>query len=421
MVPDHLAFLDQLSGRLEAAAAARRLAALLLVRLPCIPHVDGLLGHRAGDDIARQAARAIEGMLRPGDGVWRLDRATLACVLTALAQPAQAWSAAHRMVQLLAGPMTVAGHRVHAMPSVGFALFPTHAAGADALLQCATLAAEAAPHARDHVAIHDPARHAAREEELALQSSLLQAIADQRLELRFQPQLRLADGLIVACEALSRWQDERLGSVPPARFVPALETAGWMPRLTHWLLHASLRQLAALDAPLTLAVNLSAQDMAAADLPLLVQQALATWNVPPARLVLEITETAMMQDDATLEANLHALQELGVGLSLDDFGTGHSSLARLKRLPIRELKIDTAFVRDVLASARDRHIVRSVIELGHGLGLTVVAEGVEDAATLEGLAQAGCDLAQGYHIAPPLAAPELGALVAARRPGGGAP
>lgn len=417
VTPDPIAILDALARRIDEAAAAHQVLAVLVVNLPCVHRADALLGHRHGEAIAEEAAATVTRLLRPNDAVHRLDRATLACVLASLGHPAQAWAAAHRVLQTLNHPVQAEGRLIHATPSVGCALFPVHGQDAETLLRHATLAAEAALRTRDRVAVFDAAHHGARSHELELQASLEQALQEQALSLRFQPQLRLADGAVTACEVLTRWEDALLGEIAPLRFIPALETAGWMPRLTHWLLHAALRQLASLPSNLSLAVNLSAQDLSEPDLPALVEQALSTWSVLARRLVLEITETAMMGDDAAVEANLHALKSMGLRLSLDDFGTGHSSLTRLKQLPLAELKIDVSFVRGVLTAERDQHIVRAVIDLGHSLGLTVVAEGVEDAATLDWLARAGCDLAQGFHIAPPVTIAEFARFLQGRDTG----
>lgn len=416
MLPDHIGFLDSLAQHMDEARSRQSLLALLLVESPCIGRIDGLMGYRQGDDIAAASARTLAGMLRPADRVYRVNRSTLACVLTSLGNAGQAWGAAYQIVRKLGHQVTVGEHSIQAMPSVGLALFPTHAEDADALLQRATLAVQAAPHARDHIAAYDPERHAASQYELDLQSSLKHAIDEQELSLRFQPQMKLKTGEIVACEALSRWDDAGLGSVPPSVFIGAAETAGWMPRITHWLLHACMRQRQGFGRDLSIAINLSAHDLLESDLPQLVAQALTTWGMPSTRLILEITETAMMEDDASLEGSLGALRQLGVRLSMDDFGTGYSSLARLKRLPLDEIKIDVSFVRDMTHNLQDERIVRSIIELAHNLGVVVVAEGVENRATLDRLAQMGCDIAQGYLISPPLPGTEFADFLRQHQP-----
>jgi len=408
MLPDHLRFLAMLGRHINAARTGGGILGLALIHIPCVTRVDGLMGYRQGDDIARRAAEQLTQALKSGDQVFRVDRATLACVLTGLAGEGQAWAGAYRILRTLGRQIAVGEHFVQAMPSLGLALYPADAADADTLLQHATLALQDAPRARDHIAVYDPARGAARQHELDLQSKLKQAVENNELALHFQPKLDIRSGAIVSSEVLSRWDHPTLGSITPAVFIRAAETAGWMPRLTHWLLHTSLRQLQLMDSKLSVAVNLSAQDLAEEDLSELAAQALATWNVAADRLILEITETTVMENDASLERNLRQLRELGVRLSIDDFGTGYSSLARLKILPVDEIKVDVSFVRDMTRNMQDERIVRSVIDLAHNLGITVVAEGVEDRQTLEQLADMGCDIAQGFHISPPLSAAEFG-------------
>jgi predicted signal transduction protein with EAL and GGDEF domain len=407
MLPDHLHFLSMLGQHMDTARAAGHVLGLALVHIPCVSRVDALMGYRQGDDIAQTAAGHLAQALKPGDSIYRVDRSILACVLTGLANEGQAWAGAYKMLRTLGRQVEVGEHFIQAVPSVGLALYPSHASDPDALLQRASLALQAAPHSREHVAVYDLARDAASQYELNLQSQLKHAVDENALVLHFQPQLDVRSGAIVSTEVLSRWNHPALGKIEPSVFIRAAETAGWMPRLTHWLLHTSLRQVQAMNSSLSVAINLSAQDLAEGDLPELVTQALATWGIPAGRLVLEITETAVMENDVGLEENLRRLRQLGVRLSIDDFGTGYSSLARLKILPVDEIKIDVSFVRDMTRNTQDERIVRSVIDLAHNLGITVVAEGVEDRETLDRLAEMGCDIAQGFHISPALTASEL--------------
>lgn len=416
MNPDHIGFLDSLARQIDEARGKQSLLALVLVHAPCISRIDSLMGYRQGDEIAISSAQGLAEVLMPTDRVYRVDRSTLACVLNGLGNAGQAWGAAYQIVRKLGQEVAVGGHSIQATPAVGLALYPTHAEDADTLLQRATLAVQSAPRARDHIAVYDADRHAANQQELDLQSSLKRAIDDQELGLRFQPQMKVKTGEIVACEALSRWDDASLGSVSPGVFIRAAETAGWMPRITHWLLHACLRQQQRFGQNINLAINLSAHDLLESDLPALVSQALASWGLPSTRLILEVTETAMMEDDASLEWGLKALRQLGVRLSMDDFGTGYSSLARLKRVPLDEIKIDVSFVRDLTRNQQDESIVRSIIDLAHNLGIVVVAEGVENRETLNRLARMGCDIVQGYLISPPLTGPEFSDFLRQHQP-----
>ncbi len=416
LLPDHLHFLSMLGQHLARAGASGHVLGLALVHVPCVARVDALMGYRQGDDIARHAMEQLAGALKAGDEVYRVDRATLACVLTALGSEGQAWAGAYKMLRTLGRQVEVGGHSIQAMPAVGLALFPAHAGDADGLLQRASLALQSAPRARDHIAVYDAERGAAGQYEIDLQSRLRHAVDDNGLLLHFQPKLELSSGAIVSSEALSRWDEPVLGQVGPDVFISAAETAGWMPRLTHWLLHAGLRQTRELGHELSVSINLSAQDLAENDLPELVAQALATWDIAAPRLILEVTETTAMEDDAALADNLRLLRELGVRLSIDDFGTGYSSLARLKLLPVDEIKIDVSFVRDMTRNVQDERIVRSIIDLAHNLGIRVVAEGVEDAATLDALADMECDLAQGFHISRPLPADAFADFLRRHRP-----
>lgn len=413
-LPDHLHFLVML-GRHIAAAKAGDTVGLALIHIPCVSRVDALMGFRSGDDIAQTAARQLRHALKESDHVYRVDRATLACVLSGLANEGQGWSGAFRMLRTLGRQVEVGEHFIQAMPSVGLAFYPGHGTDPDLLLQRATLALQSAPRVRDRIAVFNAEQDAAGQRELALQSRLKSAVDENELTLHFQPKLDLKSGAIVSSEALSRWDHPELGKVAPDIFIRAAETAGWMPGLTRWLLHSCLRQWQDMNEAVAVAVNLSAQDLAERDLPELVSQALATWNMPAKQLTLEITETAAMENDAVLEENLRALRQIGVRLSIDDFGTGYSSLARLKILPVDEIKIDVSFVRDMARSTQDERIVRSVIDLAHNLGISVVAEGVENRATLDQLAAMGCDMAQGYFISPPLGAKEFADFLAKHR------
>jgi predicted signal transduction protein with EAL and GGDEF domain len=414
-LPDHLHFLAML-GQHMAQAKAGETIGLALVHIPCVSRVDTLLGFRQGDDIAQTATHQLQQVLKQGDHIYRVDRATLACVLTGLGNEGQAWSGAFKMLRTLGHQVEAGEYFIQTMPAVGLAFYPGHATDPDALLQRASLALRSAPQLRDRIAVFDPAQDVAGQQELALQSSLKTAVDENELVLRFQPKLDVKSGAIVSAEALSRWTHPQLGKISPAVFIRAAETAGWMPGLTRWMLHSCLRQWHDMSDAVSVGVNLSAQDMAERDLPELITQALATWDVPAQRLTLEITETAVMENDAVLEESLRRLREIGVRLSIDDFGTGYSSLARLKILPVDEIKIDVSFVRDMARNRQDERIVRSVIDLAHNLDITVVAEGVENRETLEQLAKMDCDIVQGFLVSPPLSAAEFADLLARHRP-----
>jgi EAL domain-containing protein (putative c-di-GMP-specific phosphodiesterase class I) len=253
---------------------------------------------------------------------------------------------------------------------------------------------------------------------LRLTGALRSAIAGGEIVVHFQPKAELRTGRIVAVEALARWQHPQLGLIGPSEFVPIAEQTGLIGPLTSFVLETALRQLGEWTEQgeeLSVAVNLSARSFLdaelAAELPLLLERT----GVEAERLELEITESALMLDPARAQVMLERLSAIGLRLSLDDFGTGYSSLANLKRLPVDVIKIDKSFVIDMPHDASDAAIVRSTVELGHNLGLIVVAEGVESHDAWRRLEELGCDLAQGYHVSRPLPAEAMSRLLAERR------
>jgi EAL domain-containing protein (putative c-di-GMP-specific phosphodiesterase class I) len=255
---------------------------------------------------------------------------------------------------------------------------------------------------------HEHDRH--RPERLALVSDLREAIDAGQLMLQYQPQVAMDSGAVVGVEALVRWRHPRRGLVPPDDFIPLAEQAGLIGRVTSWVLDTALEECSRWQAQgreLALSVNVSVRDLHDPAFPSMVERLLAKHQVPAELLTIEITENSLMADVKRAGALLCTLRRRGVRLSVDDFGTGYSSLAYLKGLPLDELKLDRSFIRELVDTSTDRAIVRATIALGHDLGLKVVAEGVEDTATIELLRSLGCDLVQGYAISRPLSRPDL--------------
>jgi EAL domain-containing protein (putative c-di-GMP-specific phosphodiesterase class I) len=294
--------------------------------------------------------------------------------------------------------------------SIGIALCPQHGNDPDTLLRHADAAMYAAKRGRSGQAVYSLDQEHTMAERLEMVSALREAISGDELRLHYQPKVECQTGRVRGVEALARWQHASQGIITPDRFVPLAEQTGLIGPLTRWVLEAAVRQARAwLDSglPLRIAVNLSTHDLQDPRLPAQVCELLERYDVPFGLLTLEITETALLADPGRALETLNELAGRGVEASLDDFGTGYSSLTYLRQLPLRELKIDASFVRGLADAQRDRAIVRSTIELGHRLGLSVVAEGVEDGITLELLAELGCDEAQGYYLSRPLPADEL--------------
>lgn len=293
---------------------------------------------------------------------------------------------------------------------MGIACWPGDADQADILLGRAEVAMYVAKHKRLGVQVYDPSLDSASAQTLSLLSELRQAIDGHQLRLFLQPKINLQTHQVVAAEALVRWQHPVRGMVQPMQFIPFAEQTGFVRYLTLWMLEEAARQwqhLQPAEGMLRIAINLSTRDLMDPDFPAKVDAILQQHDVPRAGFCLEITESAIMDDPQRAEATLNQLAASGYKLSIDDFGTGYSSLAYLKRLPVNELKIDKSFVMGMETDESDLKIVRSTIDLAHNLGLTVVAEGVENRQIYQLLAHSQCDEAQGYHMSRPILCTEF--------------
>jgi predicted signal transduction protein with EAL and GGDEF domain len=298
--------------------------------------------------------------------------------------------------------------------SIGIALYSSDGDDAQRLLQHADIAMYNAKAAGEAWGFYAGDRGEHSRDALELASELSDAIADGQLELRYQPIADARGGTVIGVEALVRWAHPTRGLLPPDVFIPLAEHSGQMRDLTRWVIDAALDRARAWrdhGHPLRMSVNVSVQDLLDVNFPGEVAAALAWHEVDPSALVLEVTETSVMSDRVRVSDVLGRLGEIGVGLSLDDFGTGYSSLVHLKTLPVSEVKIDRGFVAGMCAGATDREIVRATILLARNLGLTAVAEGVEDEETWRELRDLGCTMIQGYHLARPLPAGEVEAFL----------
>ena len=406
---DELTGLANRRALLEAAeqvlrtASARKPAALLLLDLDGFKEVNDSLGHTAGDHLLRQVGPRLLPALRAGEVLARLGGDEFA-VLLPEASLDEAQERAERLRKLVLQPFVVEDIRLHVGVSVGVATAPVPAATVQEMLRCADVAMYAAKAAREGVHVYVPDPHGGSSDRLRTMEELRTALVSDQLIVHLQPQIALTDGDVVGVEALVRWNHPVRGLLSPADLLPAAEQAGLLRPLTDAVLELALTAAArwwATDA-VPVSVNLAAANVNDLDLPMKVASALARHGLPPEALTLELVEDTLMADPERGRQVLAELRRLGVRTSIDDYGTGYSSLAYLRHLPADELKLDRSLTADVDSDRRAASIVRHTAALAHDLGLRLVVEGVEDAATGAALARLGCDIAQGYAIARPM-------------------
>jgi predicted signal transduction protein with EAL and GGDEF domain len=316
--------------------------------------------------------------------------------------------AAKKILTALEQPFLVDGRTIDVGASIGIALYPEHGDEAATLMRHADVAMYVAKRSKRGYAVYAPQQDEHTAAHLALIGELRHAIGHDELVLHYQPTVAVKNGKTVGVEALVRWQHPKHGLMQPDQFIPAAEETELVQPLARWVLNEGLGQLRRwVDAGLEpqLAVNLSAWNLHDPDLPDMTSDLLEAWRIKPAWLKLEITESSIMAHSAI--ETVRRLSALGVGLSIDDFGTGYSSLAYLKRLPVTEIKIDKSFITGMMGDSPSVSIVRPIIELGHNMGLKVVAEGVENRETWDRLVTFGCDLAQGNYLCPPIPAADM--------------
>ena len=404
-LPNRLLAFDRLQQAVASGRRGGHSVAVVIVDLDRFKEVNDTLGHHHGDELLREIAQRLRAVLRAEDTVARLGGDEFAIVLTQVSNEEAAVAVVRKTLQQLERPVLLERLAVDIGASAGVAMFPAHGEDATQLLRRADIAMYRAKANRVGVSVYDPTLDDANGERLVLLGELRDAIATDGLGVAYQPKVDVATGAVVGAEALVRWTHPRHGAIGPDRFVPLAEHTGLIASLTDWVLHRAIsdcRAWVTAGHDFGVAVNLSPLTLHEHDLVERVRAALDATGLPPRYLTLEITEGAVMLDPEGALATLETLRDLGVCMSIDDFGTGYSSLSYLQRLPINELKIDRTFVTDLGREQQGLVIVQSAIDLGHNLGLRVVAEGVEDARSLGVLRDLGCDTAQGYLVSRPL-------------------
>jgi diguanylate cyclase (GGDEF)-like protein len=409
-LPNRTLFHDRLQQAILSVARSGAAVAVMLMDLDRFKEINDALGHQTGDLVLQEMSRRLTVVVREGDTIARLGGDEFALVVNALDDVGAVQIVANRILRAFDEPFMINGMALHIGTSLGIAVHPEQGHTPDVLIQRADVAMYTAKANRTGFEYYSPESDYHSPARLALVDELRSAIEQHELTLHYQPKVNFATNRVVGVEALARWEHPRRGAISPVEFIELAEQSGLINALTFYVLDRALEQMnewlgKGLD--LAVSVNLSLQSLLDLQLPTVVAEMLKKWNVPPANLILEITESCMMSDPTRTMAILNKLNDMGVRLSIDDFGTGYSSLSYLKRLPVTELKIDKSFVMDMLADDSNAVIVRSTIDLGRNLGLAVVAEGVASDEIYETLIGLGCSIAQGFHISRPIPAPEI--------------
>ena len=408
-LPNRALFEDRLSVALAQARRAGQSLCLMSVDVDHFKLVNDTLGHAAGDHILRAAGERLLGLVRQGDTVARIGGDEFVLLLPGDVSAAGASRVATDIRNAFGKPFRLDGREVHATISIGISFYPQDGETADALIRNADAALYRAKEAgRSNYQIYTPSMNIGAAERLALDRELRHALEHEEFDIYYQPQVAIGTGEVVGAEALLRWRHPSRGVISPAEFIPLAEETGLIVPLGRWVLRTVSAQAQAWQAaglpPLRVAANISMRQFQEAGFVQAVAQVLKDTGLDPGRLELEITETTAMRDAAFTISVLRQLREMGVRISIDDFGTGHSALRYLRDFPIHALKIDGSFVRDITTDPNDAALVAEVITLSHRLGLEVVAEGVETREQLDFLRDGGCDQFQGYLCAKPMPA-----------------
>jgi diguanylate cyclase (GGDEF)-like protein/PAS domain S-box-containing protein len=426
-LPNRLLVQSHLAHALTQAQRDRRQVGVLYLDLDRFKNINDSLGYPLGDELLIALTKRLDSRIRSVDMLARLGGDEFLLVLEHIEGPEGAVSVARTLLELLAQPFLLSGgQEVHIGASIGISVSPDDGSSADQLVQHADAAMhQAKKQGRNTYRFYTDALTRAASEHLELENRLRHAITANQLRVYYQPQVDIATGRFIGAEALVRWQDPDRGLIPPAHFIPLAEETGLIGAIGEWVLKETcmqgVRWLKSGLPSLTLAVNLSPHQFLSGNIPELVSKVLAETGFPADRLELELTESALMEQQEDAVKMLHLLRAQGIRLAIDDFGTGYSSLSYLKRFPLDTLKIDKSFVDDIPFHQDDMEIAATVIAMGHILGFKVLAEGVETVEQLAFLQAKGCNMYQGYLASPPVSAEAFEKLLKEKSSSGSAP
>lgn len=402
----YVTFLDCLAGYLDEQAEREDLMALLVVHLCNLSRINTSAGYRTGHALRRAFAGSVADILRGGDWMMPLTENRLAVVLDGVRNSGHLMLAADRIARLADTVQCTDEPEPTLDVRVGAALFPKHGRSAEKLLRCSELALELAALQKTGIAIYRPEASQLVIDTWGLEAQLRTALDNDEFAVMYQPKVYAETRQPCGAEALLRWHNAKLGAVPPAQFIPVAEASETIDALTNFVLHSAARDAAAwpcATGELSVAVNLSPAMLERGDILASFEHVAAIWGLGLERFTAEVTENGIVSTAGRALEVLGDLRRAGIRVSIDDFGTGNSSLAYFKDIPADEVKIDKSFVAAMFESEANAHLVQTIIDLAHGFGLQVVAEGVENAASADRLQALGCDVLQGYWFAKPLA------------------
>ena len=408
-LPNRALMSDRIEQAIHVMSRNTQPMTVLLLDLDRFKEVNDALGHAVGDQLLQHVGQRLKSVLRDSDTVARLGGDEFA-IVAPNADVAHGAEFAGKIIDILSEAFSIESQDLYVGVSIGIAVYPQHGDDADTLLRHADVAMYDAKRNKQGYSIYKQSQDEGSLDKLTLVSDLHNELEQTRhLQLYYQPQVNIFTREIVAVEALLRWEHPQFGYISPEHIVYMAEHTGQIDVLTRWVVNTALRECAEniRTQGIRLSINLSARNMQDSRFPGSIAQALHEHDVPASSVILEITESAMMNDPVMARRIMSELAVMGIDLSVDDFGTGFSSLGYLKMLPVSELKIDKSFVINMLEDENDAIIVHSTIELAHNLGLKVVAEGVENQTTLLQLRNLKCDVAQGYYLSRPLPKIEL--------------
>jgi diguanylate cyclase (GGDEF)-like protein len=409
-------------GEIQESLAGGETVGVLFIDLDHFKAVNDLYGHATGDGVLVQVAQRLLAACGEDDTVARLGGDEFAVLHPALASPQDAAALAERIVRMVSVPIQVNGYEVILGASIGIAVAPGDGSDAETLMKNADLAAyRAKADGRGAFHFFEPGLDAALQERRSFEMELRGALVRNELSLVFQPLVSLSDNRISSVEALLRWNHPTRGLVMPDRLIPAAERSGLIGPIGEWVLRESCLTAATWPKDVTVSVNVSPVQFSQGQLARQVEDALRLSGLEPARLHIEVTETALLVDNASTLATLEALRRLGVLISLDDFGTGYSSLGYLRTFRFDKIKIDRSFVHDLSGETNGLAITKAIIALGQNLGIATAAEGVETEAQFEFVRDQGCTEVQGYIFSPPVPASAIARVLADERDDGAMP